>query len=350
MTGWHDAFAMQAEACRALGSPLTARICEQLASILAGDDGALAQRVRTWPGDPSHRADSVPLRLCGALHALVLNGSDPGLAKAYAAADDGLLHQRISEAIQNHQAHMLEWIEYAPQTNEVARSAVLIAGCWFLGGVLGRHRFDLLELGASAGLNLNFPRYRVAGTAEYQPPPLEEDESEVLLSPEWRGTAPAPAALEIGAARGVDLNPLDPAQDGLRLLSYVWADQRARLERMQAALALAGRHPPQVDRGDAGKWLPARLAEPCDHGRLVYHTVAAQYFPAATRERIEAALRAAGAKASPERPLAHLSMEADGGDGAALALRLWTGGAAREWSLGRADFHARWIDWQPKET
>ena len=350
MTAWREAFALQAEACRALGSPLTARICEQLAPILAGDDSALAWRVRTWPGDPSHRADSVPLRLCGALHALVLSGRDPELAQAYAEADDASLHQRISEAIQNHQSHILEWIEHAPQTNEVARAAVLIAGCWFLGSLLGGRRFGLLELGASAGLNLNFPRYHLVKTAEYLPPLLEGSEPGVWLSPEWRGTAPAHAALEIGAARGVDLNPLDPARDGLRLLSYIWADQRARLERMQAALALAARHPPQVDRGDAGDWLPARLAEPCGHGRLVYHTVAAQYFPAATRERIEAALRAAGAKASPERPLAHLSMEADGGKGAALVLRLWTGGALREWSLGRADFHARWIDWQPKET
>ena len=116
------------------------------------------------------------------------------------------------------------------------------------------------------------------------------------------------------------------------------------------ALALARSHPPRVDRGDAGDWLPARLAEPCNHGRLVYHTVAAQYFPAATRALIEAALQAAGAQASPERPLAHLSMEADGGEGAALALRLWAGGGMRQRSLGRADFHARWIDWQPKET
>ncbi|MEG4642547.1 DUF2332 family protein, partial [Paracoccus sp. APAP_BH8] len=41
------------------------------------------------------------------------------------------------------------------------------------------------------------------------------------------------------------LNPLDPARDGLRLLSYIWPDQRARLERMQAALALAERYPPR---------------------------------------------------------------------------------------------------------
>ena len=63
----------------------------------------------------------------------------------------------------------------------------------------------------------------------------------------------------------------------------------------------------------------------------------------------ERALQEAGRNASPEQPLAHFSMEGDGGDGAALRLRLWTGGAAREWALGRADFHGRWIDWTPRE-
>jgi len=350
VTAWRAAFALQAEACRALGSPLTARVCEQLALILAGDDGALARRVRTWPGDASHRADSVPLRLCGALHALVLTGRDPDLAQAYAEPDDDRLHDRISQAIRRDEAHMLEWVEHAPQTNEVARAAALIAACWFIGALLPGRRFDLLELGASAGLNLNFPRYRLGDAEEYAPSLLADEGESVVLNPQWRGAAPPPAALAIGAARGVDLNPLDPARDGLRLLAYVWADQRARLERMQAALALAGRHPPRVDRGDAGAWLAARLAEPCAHGRLVYHTVAAQYFPAPTRALVESALRAAGDGASPDRPLAHLSMEADGGEGAALVLRVWTGGGMREWSLGRADFHGRWIGWQPKET
>ncbi|WP_323008748.1 DUF2332 domain-containing protein [Paracoccus sp. (in: a-proteobacteria)] len=349
MTSWREAFALQANACRALGSPLTARICEQLALILAKDDSVLARRVRTWPGDPSHRADSVPLRLCGALHALVLTGQNPELAQAYAEADDATLYQRISHTIQSDQAHMLEWLDHAPQTNEVARAAVLIAGAWFLGHLVPNGRFDLLELGASAGLNLNFPHYRLAVSDRFEPALLPGDEAAVWLTPEWRGTAPAYAPLAIGAARGVDLNPLSPIKDGLRLLSYIWADQRARLERMQAALALAETCPPQVDRADAGDWLVTRLNEASPNGRLVYHTVAAQYFPAATRDKIESALLAAGAKASFDRPLAHLSMEADGGDGAALALRLWAGGMMREWRLGRADFHARWIDWQPKE-
>lgn len=41
-------------------------------------------------------------------------------------------------------------------------------------------------------------------------------------------------------------------------------------------------------------------------------------------------------------------MEADGGEGAALDLTLWDG-TRRDWSLGRTDFHGRWIDWQPKQ-
>ena len=56
---------------------------------------------------------------------------------------------------------------------------------------------------------------------------------------------------------------------------------------------------------------------------------------------------AAGAQATPNRPLAWLSMETDGDTtgkvGAALTLRLWPGDITLE--LGRADFHGRWINW-----
>lgn len=343
---WRDAFAEQARACRSLGSPLTAQVCEALAEILAHDHGALAERIRNWPGDPSYRADSVPLRLCGALHALVLTGQTQGLAGAYKRSDASVLRKEISKAIQRHEQHILEWIEHAPQTNEVARSAVLIAGSWFLAALLPDCRFDLLELGASAGINLNFPFYNIEIKNNNF---LYEYSDTVCLSPEWRGKQPLRAKLLIGSARGVDLHPLDPTRDGLRLLAYIWADQHERLQRMRAALAVAKRHPVRVDRDDAGHWLSRQLAEPCPHGRLVYHTVAAQYFPTSTRDQVEAALDIAGADTSTDRPLAHLSMESDGGEGAALTLRLWTGGEMRRWSLGRADFHARWIDWQPEE-
>ena len=349
MTSWQDAFAIQTRACRELGSGLTARVCEALTRIVAADQGPVGRRVKTWPGDPAPGADSVPLRLCGALHALVLSEQAPALAQAYAAGGGMHLDQEIQNAIQEHERHILEWFEFAPQTNEVARSGPIIAAAWFLSAQTPGIAYDALELGASAGLNLNFSRYSLANNEKFQPSLADECISEVRLLPRWQGTSPAPQPLIIASARGVDLNPLDPGRDGLRLMAYVWADQRDRLGRLRAALAIAGGFPPAVDRGDAADWLEAQLAPPATHGRLVYHTVAAQYFPAATRDRIERALQEAGRNASPDRPLAHFSMEGDGGDGAALRLRLWTGGAAREWALGRADFHGRWIDWTPRE-
>lgn len=328
------AFRDQARACRALGSPFTADLCESFAGLLDPAQGAVARRLLDWPGDPSVGADSVPLRLCGALHALVLDGRDAALADAYAArrAEPDLLLAVLAR----HEGFVLDWLDSPPQTNEVGRSAALIAGARFLGG-LRPLPMRVLELGASAGLNLNFHRYHLA----------PDSGPGVVLDPDWQGDRPE-GRFRVDTARGVDLRPLDPAADGLRLMAYCWADQDARLARLRAALALARRHPPQVDAGDAGAWLGGQLRGPLPEGLvLVIHTVAAQYFPPATRQQAEATLQQTGARAGPGRALAHLAMEADGGEGAALTLRLWDGNF-RGWHLGRADFHGRWLRWAPR--
>lgn len=326
------AFAHQARACAALGSPLTAQLCRTLPQVLA--DGPVADRVLGWTGDPSTAADSLPLRLCGALHALVLTGQAPDLARAY---DGGVVDPALlRRVLDDHAETILSWLDSPPQTNEVARSAALIGAARFL-SALSPLPLRLLELGASAGLNLNFDRYHL-GTGE----------TGVVLTPEWRGAMPQ-GSVTVASRRGVDLNPLDPDRDGLRLMAYCWADQHDRMARLRAALDLARRDPPQVDRGDAGAWLADRLAKPVpDRLTLVYHTVAAQYFPPATAQACTDALSQAGRTATPSAPVAHLRMEADGGEGAALDLTLWDG-TRRDWSLGRADFHGRWIDWQPKQ-
>ena len=94
-------------------------------------------------------------------------------------------------------------------------------------------------------------------------------------------------------------------------------------------------------------WLAQRLAQPQPGAlHLVFHTVAWQYFPAATQARGAALLAAAGACATADAPLARLAMEGDstGLPGAALTLDLWPGG--QRIALGRVDFHGRWVDWQ----
>ncbi|MBU3029331.1 DUF2332 domain-containing protein [Paracoccus marinaquae] len=343
------AFLDQAKACRALGSPFTADLCASLADDLKAGQGAVAAKVLGWTGDPSARADSVPLRLCGGLHALVLTGADAALTESYHARQ--VDRAAILAALVAHEAMLMGWLDSPPQTNEVARSAAIIAAARFASG-LSPLPIRALELGASAGLNLNFHRYHLQ--AQDRPPPAPShhqpegraDGQAVVLTPHWQGEVPG-GTLRVASAEGVDLRPLDARRDGLRLMAYCWADQDLRLARLRAALELARDYPPQVAAGDAGDWLAERLAQPAP-GRLtlVYHTIAAQYFPPATQAACEAALARAGAAASPDAALAHFAMEADGGDGAALTLRVWDG-SPRGWRLGRADFHGRWIRWAP---
>ncbi|MEL7115044.1 MAG: DUF2332 domain-containing protein [Pseudomonadota bacterium] len=201
---------------------------------------------------------------------------------------------------------------------------------------------DLFELGASAGLNLYFDHYG-----------LEVDENKYgaldpafTLRPKWTGPFPTPHPPLVATRRGVDLNPLDPSnpKDQLRLMAYIWADQTDRLDRTRKALTLAQ---PVVDKSDAADWLEARLSEPPVPGRcrMIYHTVAWQYFPPEVKRRCTDAIEAAGRMATDQTPLAWFGMEADGkSPGAGLTLRLWPGD--RRFDLGRTDFHARWVDWR----
>ena len=91
----------------------------------------------------------------------------------------------------------------------------------------------------------------------------------------------------------VDLS--DPVQ-ALRLKSYVWADATRRMARLDAAVAMAGRAPPELVRRDAVEFVEERLAKPQAKGvtRALFHTVMWQYLTPAKREAITAADGAGG--------------------------------------------------------
>ena len=292
-----------------------------------------------WAGDPTPSADSVPLRLAGGLHALALSGQDPDLAAAYARPEADPTAAALA-AIKAHPEHLLHWLASPPQTNEVRRSAVLIAAAHWLTARFGLP-LVLSELGASAGLNLLWDHYALTiGGQSFGPA-----EPVLALPTDWTGALPPAAPPQVLARRGVDLSPPDPVADRERLLAYIWADQPDRFTRTHAALELAAQVRPAVDQGDAAAWLETRLAE--RHAgalHLVFHTVAWQYFPPETGSCALATLDRAGAGATPRAPLARLGLEADGSTpGAGVTLTLWPG--AEVIPLGRADFHGRWIDW-----
>jgi hypothetical protein len=159
-------FQSQAESCARLGSLFTARMCLLLAELL-DESTATGRRVTGWPGDPA--ADALALRLCGAMHALALSGKDAALQAVYPPreAEETALRQAVASAIARHDGVIHDFIDSPPQTNEIARSAMLLPGLLLVARETGRP-LAIGEIGASAGLNLNLDRFHYAyGSAEW---------------------------------------------------------------------------------------------------------------------------------------------------------------------------------------
>ncbi|MDX1711142.1 MAG: DUF2332 family protein [Rhodovibrionaceae bacterium] len=339
------AFLDQADACEALGSPFTARLCRLFAAEEIGDTGVRAA-LANWRGhEPGPQGDSVPLRLAGALHALVLENRDAALAAVYPphhdASDDATLWSAIDAAVAANSERVLQWLNQPPQTNEVQRSAALLPGFLWLARRF-RLPFVLSEIGASAGLNLFWERYGYRLGADF----WGEPNSPVQLAPEWQGPTPGRADVKIMDRRGCDLSPLNAgrAADRVRLLSYVWADQRERVRRIRAALDIvAAAGGPPVDTADAVSWLEARLnTSSRDAVHVIYHSIAWQYLAEEAQSRGRDLIAEAGRRARDDAPLAWLSMKADGRQpGAAVTLQFWPGGETL--TVARADFHGRWV-------
>jgi hypothetical protein len=333
----------QAGHCAALDSPFMARMLPLLGEVWPVGS-KLDQALAGFHGDIGPKGHSLPLRLASGLHALVLTGRDAGLVAAYTpnAVPDADLKNAVAQALTAHEDFICDWITSPPQTNEVRRSAVLIAGTHALVARTGVNTVRLSELGASAGLNLMFDRFALtAGDTRLGP-----KAAALTLSPKWTGPAPVAAPFTVTDRRGVDLNPLDPhnPDHALRLRAYLWPDQPHRLALTDAAIDAFDA---EVDRADAIDWLKHRLNTPRPGAmHLIFHTVAWQYFPPAGQAKGTALIEAAGARATPDTPLAWLRMEADTQTrGASVSARLWPGD--HHIALGRADFHGRWVDWSP---
>ena len=338
-----DAFLDQARSNRSLGSPFTAKVLTLVARRLKPGT-PVVERMLHWRGDISNRGASLPRRLLGGLHALVLTGACPELAACYPpnlCPGEEKLGAALDIALRDHTEVLLDWLEHAPQTNEVRRSAVMISGAHWLAAKFGITDFVVSELGAAAGLNLMWDRFRL----DLAWGVLGPRNSTVRLDPEWLGPPPPEGDVRIVDRRGVDIAPLDPHDeaDALRLISYLWPDQPWRIERAKAAMAMCDA---VVDSTDTCTWLSQRLATPRPGTiHLVTHTVAWQYFSDETRRGCLGLMEEAGARATADAPLARLSMEGDDrkGEGAPIELTIWPGN--HKLNLGRVDFHGRWIDW-----
>lgn len=335
-----QAFADQADWARRLDAPFTALLCDTLGNVL-DDTTAVGRRMLGWDGD--WRADALVLRLLGGLHARVRGGEDADLEALYPPnplPDPAALAARLQVALAD--PRLLPWLDSAPQTNEVARSTMLMPGMMVVAAQTGLP-LRLFELGASAGLNLRMDRYRYDLGGQVSGPP----DAPLTLAPAWHGPPPPRTEILVAARRGVDLAPVDVADAAgrARLLAYVWPDQVARTERLTAAIDAFAADPASLDTGDAAPWVEATVAPHPGSATVVYHSIAWQYFPHATQARITAHMAAQAACATADAPLAWLRCEFERADAPRPTLRLtvWPGGANRLLAYGHP--HGATVEW-----
>jgi hypothetical protein len=199
----------------------------------------------------------------------------------------------------------------------------------------------LFELGASAGLNLRLDHYAY----DFNGLKVGPANAPVVLAPAWTGPPPPAAAVTVVARAGVDLAPVDLTRDRDRLLAYVWPDQVDRVARLDAAMAAFIADPVTLDRADAADWVERRVTLTEGTVTVVLHSIALQYFPAATRSRIMAHLARLGAVATATAPLAWLRFEFEtaAAELPTLRLRRWPGGDDQR--LARAHPHGASVEW-----
>ena len=148
--------------------------------------------------------------------------------------------------ISEHLDELHEALEVPPQTNEVGRSSALLAGLFDVVAATGERRIRLLEIGASAGLNLLVDRFRFEGAGwHFGPGRLAAGAGRTrswVRSSRSRSRSPNAAA--------ATCTPWTPrtAEGRLLLTSFVWPFDVDRHQRLAAALRIAADHPVHVDR------------------------------------------------------------------------------------------------------
>src|SRR5688572_21097041 len=205
---------------------------------------------------------AVPNRISNAFTWLAMGGEAPGLSAAFPKAPDRpgdpvAAWREALAALPDHREAILAFMAHEPQTNEVRRSAVLLAG--FL-TIAAETRLPLrcFEVGASAGLNVFWDRFAYElGAATWGDPA-----SPVRVPTDWSGPLPPlDAPIRVLERAACDRRPTDltDAAQRRRLLANIWPDQFHRIERSERAIELALAAGVRVEEADAVDWIRARV-------------------------------------------------------------------------------------------
>lgn len=333
-------FLWNAEHTLADASPFYAKLARRVAE----DPDMLALAAHSSPHQP------VMNLFFSSVHYLLLRGGDDPLALFYAdltrkpnTADDP--YPIFRAFCFEHADEMIALITTRRvQTNEVARCALFLPTFTLIARRLGGQPFALIEVGSSAGLNLNWDKYAY----DYGGEQVYGDVlSPILLKCELRGETQPPLPtelLQVASRTGIDLHPNDVNDEDsmLWLRSLVWPEQRERAERLSRAIDLARKFPVTVLQGDALELAPRLIDEtPRETPVVLFHSFVLNQVPAEVRERYYTHIAAHSAG----RVLFDVAVEPSAWP-SPLVLTTYDNGISTQTTLASADHHGRWLEWK----
>jgi hypothetical protein len=250
--------------------------------------------------------------MMGSVHRLALEGQVPDLARFYPSCGGTMALEPAWKAFRNtvaaEMAGLRQLVVRPVQTNEIGRCGALLGG-FLLIAHRTRLPLRLLEIGASAGLNLQWDRYRYTWPGGAWGNPL----SPIVLHDVFTSDgAPPLDDITVAERRGCDPDPLDPSlpESRLTLRSFVWADQLERMRNLEQAMEMAGRSQLRVERAGAAEWLKSRMAEPASRvATVLFHSIVWQYISRQDRKELLDLIQETGSRATADTPFAWLRME-----------------------------------------
>lgn len=313
-----------------------------LSAALADDAETLALAGQTRHGP-------VPLLFLAAVHFLLLQCVPHPLARHYASlggAMDGDPYPDFRDFCLTHRTALAPLLtSRLVQTNEARRCVHLFPAFNYLARQVPAQPLALIEIGASAGLNLNWDRYcydygdgRLYGVAD-SPVRLTVVQCGALAPPI---DSPSPT---VATRVGLDLNPIDvnDPQAALWLRALIWPENMARAQVLERAVAVARQHPPTLVQGEALTSLPGLMrAAPPDAHLCLFHSFVLNQFAPEARERLAALL----AEQSTQRSLSVIAIEWLGGVSPTVTLSTYEKGRRSDTLLAHCHPHGEWLEWE----
>ena len=312
---------------------------EGLSEAVAGESDVLDIARQSNQGQP------IPNLFFAAVHYLLLSESDHPMARHFSSVESS--KSAAAEIFSNYRTYCLEnrdsllslLSKRRVQTNVVGRCAYLMPSFGIVSTDAQGRPLALIDVGASAGLNLNWDRYRCSYSNGRDFGPAEATvhlDSEVVGGrfPELPDQYP-----KVASRVGIDMSPVDLSDPDALLWSrsLIWPEHPQRARVFEAAASVLAQNLPTLLAGDALDLLPGILETVPDNLALcVFHCHTLNQFTPQARESFREIIE----QASANRAVYLVSAE-----GGTLVVSRCSGGAWSVLANANCDPHGRWVEW-----